>query len=621
MIIGQLTRFLHKENKSVEPKQYLTFDLMLQGSLGDYTAYVLDSPAGQDKNQFENLFQPDQLASLLDRLTMNDPAAARELGQGLFDTVCDARLQSLLNRSLDEAERQEKGLRIRLRLSEAPELINLPWEYLFDPAFQRFYALSADTPVVRFMNLPDRAGSVTVQPPLKVLVMLAAPSDYPLLDVEAEWSRLKQALDPLEVKGLLQVERIDQATLPVLQQKLRQKDYHVFHFIGHGTFDEETKLGALVFETDDGSGQLVDSRQLSTMLYDEKSLRLVVLNACQGGQTWANNPFGGVAQGLVQQSIPAVVAMQFAVTDQAAIAFSQGFYGALADFSPIDMAVSEARKAMFFAGNAVEWGTPVFYLRAANAQIFNSTQASLPAAETPAPILPTTATSKSTPSIQVPQAASAASAPAAGEFAPRGKWLFAYTLEAFEELTVTFSEDGQFEGSLYYQRSSRWVDEAVAGKWTYDPAKKRLSLSGKFVNYTDRYTITPYIGKGDGNFFAAKDQKGNEFTLTKITGEFVPSGKWLVEYDWDGPAELELEFLPSGEFTAQENTKRSKRWVGEPLNGQWSYDLAKKRLSINGKYANGNARFSITPYLQQWERDQFTARDHEGKEFFFRRIG
>ena len=418
---------------------------------------------------------------------------------------------------------------------------------------------------------------------------------------------------------MLQVDRIDQATLPVLQQKLRQNNYHVFHFIGHGTFDEETKLGALVFETNDGSGQMVDSRQLSTMLYDEKTLRLVVLNACQGGQTWANNPFGGVAQGLVQQSIPAVVAMQFSVTDQAAIAFSQGFYGALADFSPIDMAVSEARKAMFFAGNAVEWGTPVLYLRAANAQVFTSSQPLAPAQTlVSAPHQP----AESPQSVPPAEPAAQPKAAASGyEFSPLGKWLFAYTMEGFEELTVTFTENGQFEGSLYYQRSSRWVDEDVTGKWTYDPAKKRLSLNGKFVNYTDRYTITPYIGKGSRDFYTAKDLKGVEFALTKITGEFVPAGKWLFEYDWDGPAELEIEFSPSGNFTAIEHYKRTKRWTSTALDGQWSYDSAKKRLAVNGKYVDGGGRFSITPYLQGSERDHFIAKDHEGKEFFLRRTG
>jgi hypothetical protein len=604
----------------MEVKEYLTFDLLLQGHAGDYRALIIDSPAGQDKNQFEMLFQPDQLTDLLNRISMNDQAAAKELGQGLFDTVYDARLQSLLNRSLDEAERQAKGLRIRLRLSDTPELINLPWEYLYDPAFQRFYALSVDTPIVRFLDLPERVGSVLVEPPLKVLVMLSSPSDYPSLDVEAEWNRLRTALAPLEEGGLLQVERMDQATLPRLQQKMRQNNYHIFHFIGHGTTDEDTQQGALLFETESGSGQLVDSRLLSTLLYDEKTLRLVVLNACQGGQTWAKNPFGGVAQGLVQQGIPAVVAMQFPVTDQAAIAFSQGFYGALADFSPIDMAISEARKAMFFAGNAVEWGTPVLYLRATNAQIFNPALGAAP--------VPTTA---SAPEQTKPEPAKSAlkpagvglgnPAPTKGDFTPQGKWLLAYTMETFEELTVEFSEDGQFTGSLYYQRSSKWVDEDVAGKWTYDPAKKRLALSGKFVDYTDRYVITPYIDRGDGNFFKGKDSKGIEFSLTKITKEFLPVGKWMIKYFWDAPVEMEIEFQPDGEFTAVENYKKSKRWVSAPMVGQWAYDAAKKRLSVNMKYLNAPTRYSITPYIQRWERDQFVAKDHEGKEYFLRRIG
>jgi CHAT domain-containing protein len=615
----------------MDVKEYLTFDLMLEGHAGDYRALIIDSPAGQDKNQFEVLFQPDQLADLLNRIAMNDQAAAQELGKGLYDTIYDARLQSLFNRSLDEAERQSKGLRIRLRLSEAPDLINIPWEYLYDPAFQRFYALSVDTPIVRFLDLPDRAWSVKVEPPLKVLVMLSSPSDYPALDVEAEWNRLNKALSPLEARGILQVERIDQASLPLLQQKLRQNDYHIFHFIGHGTIDDDTQQGALLFENEDGSGQLVDSRLLNTLLYDEKTLRLVVLNACQGGQTWAKNPFGGVAQGLVRQSIPAVVAMQFPVTDQAAIAFSQGFYGALADYSPVDMAISEARKAMFFAGNAVEWGTPVLYLRTSDAQIFSpATPAapSQPVVDKPPRVItntPILAALPSKKSVNVPGEAvpstSPTAVPAQDAFVPQGQWLFAYEMGSFEELTVEFTEDGQFTGSLYYQRSSKWVDEAVAGKWTYDPDKKRLSLNGKFVDYTDRYAITPYIDRGDGSFFKAKDSKGIEFTLTKITKEFLPAGKWLFQYDWDGPSELEIEFLPTGEFSAVENYKKSKRWVTEHLDGQWAYDAEKKRLSINGKYSEDNLRFSITPYIVQWDRDQFVAKDHEGKEFLLRRVG
>jgi hypothetical protein len=111
------------------------------------------------------------------------------------------------------------------------------------------------------------------------------------------------------------------------------------------------------------------------------------------------------------------------------------------------------------------------------------------------------------------------------------------------------------------------------------------------------------------------------FILTRITKAFVPAGKWLFEYNWDAPVEMEIEFQPDGEFSAIENYKKSKRWVSAPMVGQWAYDAEKKRLSINMKYLNNPTRYSITPYIQHWERDQFVAKDHDGKEYFLRRTG
>src|SRR5947207_3281846 len=74
--------------------------------------------------------------------------------------------------------------------------------------------------------------------------------------------------------------------------------------------------------------------------------RLVVLNACQTATTDNVDAYSGIAQGLIQQEAPAVVAMQFPITDGAAIVFTSEFYGALADGEPVDQAVTSARKAM-----------------------------------------------------------------------------------------------------------------------------------------------------------------------------------------------------------------------------------------------------------------------------------
>ena len=73
---------------------------------------------------------------------------------------------------------------------------------------------------------------------------------------------------------------------------------------------------------------------------------MVVLNACRSARTDAIDPFGGMAQGLVQQDATAVVAMQFPISDRAAVTFTGEFYGALVDGLPVDQAVSSARKSL-----------------------------------------------------------------------------------------------------------------------------------------------------------------------------------------------------------------------------------------------------------------------------------
>ena len=73
---------------------------------------------------------------------------------------------------------------------------------------------------------------------------------------------------------------------------------------------------------------------------------------------------------LVQQGIPAVVAMQSEITDEAAIVFATEFYAAIADGYPVDACLVEARKAIFGTGNDVEWGKPVLYMRSPDGHIF-----------------------------------------------------------------------------------------------------------------------------------------------------------------------------------------------------------------------------------------------------------
>ena len=377
--------------------EYVDFDLQIEPrGAGRYRARVLDSPGGQASNEFALPFSDLELENFLlrigharrrmRRLESSETHTAKLFGGQLFETVFSGAIRSALSASLAEVRRRNIGLRLRLRLTDAPELCNLPWEFLYDGALNRFLCLSKETPVVRFLELPDASRPLAVEPPLRVLVMIASPTDYPPLDVEREWSQLSGALADVQSAGLVTVDRLEVASLLRLQRRLKDREYHIFHFIGHAGFDDAAQDGALVLEDENRRGRVVSGQDLGMLLADHRSLRLIVLNACEGARAGRVDPFAGAAQSLLQQGIPAVIAMQFEISDSAAIAFSHEFYDTLARRYPVDAALAEARRAVFAGENELEWGTPVLYMRCEDGRIFD---VEAPEAQPPARTGPT----------------------------------------------------------------------------------------------------------------------------------------------------------------------------------------------------------------------------------------
>jgi Tol biopolymer transport system component len=359
---------------------YLNFDLLIERLDQGYTSRVLESPVGSASAIFEVPFSELEIENLVlrigrtrrgvRRLDSPEMEAIKVFGNVLFTNVFRGEVRGCFRSSLDEAKQKGVGLRIRLRLG-APELFDLPWEYLYYRVTNQFFSLSVTTPLVRYLSLPGQIQPMAVKPPLRVLAMIASPRDYPSLDIEREWAKLRDAAGDLERRGQMTLERLEEATLSALQKRLRQGAYHIFHFIGHGAFDERAEDGVLLLEDREGRGRPVSGQYLGTLLHDEPTLRLAILNSCEGARTSRTEPFAGTAQSLVQQGTPAVIAMQFEITDEAAITFAYEFYGALADAYPVDAALAEARKAIFAQGNDVEWGTPVLYMRTPDGRIFD----------------------------------------------------------------------------------------------------------------------------------------------------------------------------------------------------------------------------------------------------------
>lgn len=365
------------------PQEYLDFDVWIyQKAEGRYLAKAW-SGKGFDATEYFDLpaaFGSGELCFAGGGALRGGPGAANEAGtvdetspeqagKALFRAIFQGKLLEAFRGCLAKAQ-AGLGLRIRLRLDDVPHLAGLPWEYLYDAEGRGFLAFSGRTPVIRYLELSGALGTLLVEPPLRVLAVISSPRDYhELAEADEEWRQLGAALDPLRASGLIEIERLERPTLAALEARLRTgRPVHVLHFVGHGGFSKLRGEGVLVFKDEAGNGVPVGGLSLAYLLQNHPSLRLAVLNACNGARGSRENTFAGTAQGLVQHGVPAVIAMRSEVMDETACRFAEKFYQALADGLPVDACVGEVRRALAAERNP-EWGTPVLYLRATDGRL------------------------------------------------------------------------------------------------------------------------------------------------------------------------------------------------------------------------------------------------------------
>jgi hypothetical protein len=355
---------------------------------------------GEEEGRFKVPFSDTELENFIlkvgrtrrgvRRIESPEMQLAKSFGGQLFGAVMDGRVRDLYRATFAQARAAGEGLRVTLSLTDVPELGAIPWEYLYDAP--DFLSISTWTPVVRYLDLPRPRRPLEVLLPLRILGIVSAPSDQQLLDTDVERAKLEAALQPLVDAGAVSIDWLETANLLALARAVRSDTYHVIHYIGHGGFDDASGEGALQFEDEAGRSRPVSGDQLATILGGKVMLRLIVLNSCEGARTSVTDPFSGVAASLVQREIPAVIGMQFEITDRAAILFAAEFYSMLAEGQPVDAAVTEARLSIFADHNDVEWATPVLFMRVADGRLFDIADAKAlprrPADELATPVEP-----------------------------------------------------------------------------------------------------------------------------------------------------------------------------------------------------------------------------------------
>lgn len=151
---------------------------------------------------------------------------------------------------------------------------------------------------------------------IRVLMLMAEPTDQARLRLGEELHDIETEIERMGMEECFLFKKLMSIRAEEIQGAILKHKPHIVHFSGHGLI-----TGQLCFEDKLGQTLPVEVQALSALFKQvTDSIQCVVLNACYSDQQ---------AQ-VISQHIPFVIGMTKVISDQAAIRFAVGFYGALA---------------------------------------------------------------------------------------------------------------------------------------------------------------------------------------------------------------------------------------------------------------------------------------------------
>jgi tetratricopeptide (TPR) repeat protein len=230
-------------------------------------------------------------------------------------------------------------------VSSDPDPLSLPWELLRDdrsPLIARGLVLRRQLPKA-IRGIRHDLGL-----PLRILLVVSRPTDVGFIDPRSSTMPMLDALEPLG--GNVTVEFCEPPTLAELARRLGQarqrgKGYDIVHFDGHGVYLPRTGVGALCFENDRGSNDLVPGTRLGDLLA-QMDIPATLLEACQTSDLSTMPVFGSVAPALLKSGVGSVIAFSHSVLVSAARIMVEQLYTALCQGQTVGQAVNQGRLAL-----------------------------------------------------------------------------------------------------------------------------------------------------------------------------------------------------------------------------------------------------------------------------------
>lgn len=296
-----------------------------------------------------------------------------DLGREMYEAIFQGNLRDRLTSAIAIAHNQGAVLRLRLGLKD-PILTRLPWEVLHEDT--RPIATGKDVIFSRYQ--PTLSSLILPAPPtspIKVLMVVAAPSDQENLALKLEAQELrdelqKQSSDRVLDNGVLPKIELDILEHPdreTLTQVLEQNTYHVLHYAGHSNLGSQGGELYLVNQTT-GLAEILNGDDLAGLLVNN-GIHLAVFNSCRGIESAVSSPSESknprnLAEVLVNRGIPAVLAMAERIPDRVALNLTRLFYHNLKQGYPVDLSLNRARQGLVstYGSNQLYWALPVLYL-------------------------------------------------------------------------------------------------------------------------------------------------------------------------------------------------------------------------------------------------------------------
>ncbi|MGD1702998.1 CHAT domain-containing protein [Dapis sp. BLCC M229] len=290
-------------------------------------------------------------------------ALGQEMYQELFkDTLRDSW-------SCAQGIAHNRGEVLQLRLGTKDRRISsLPWEVLH--VGDRPLATGTDIVFSRYQPntcLPKSTRILTPEEPLKILMVIAAPTDKDSLQLEKEYEALQQELEKNSGQTQIHLDILRQPGREQLTQALEQDKYQVFHYAGHSNWGISGGEISLVSNIT-GLTESLSGKDLAGLLVNN-GIQMAVFNSCRGAYNHVVHPTDegaeiNLAEAMVKRGIPGVLAMAERIPDEVSLILTRLFYRNLNQGYPIDLSLNRARQGLISAYGSHElyWALPVVYL-------------------------------------------------------------------------------------------------------------------------------------------------------------------------------------------------------------------------------------------------------------------